>query len=544
MDNLNPEFLFPELSKQNHLFVRLMKALSMHLRPAPYPYGLLTLRLLGKLGGKNRRVLRDPIDISDPASIKEHMQHLGIECTWSRLDSSAEQSSDMEIDGDATPQSFSIQIPIEECVQILKRIALCPKCEATKAPQESEDGSSGPVTWKESNRLWDVDFQKTDLFPFCVDVIDETKRSQVEAAMTVLRAALTKMVTVEKFNVEEISIIGETDTIEDGGDRVVGSSFDMQSSSSTLSAYDKDLETVGLGLMFGCVVTSVQKEALAYTRGFLTNMFLIVMSHQNHFVRVDANGSSLLRQRNAELASNDASQQTSSDDLVEDGMGSLKPFGYFEQTGPLRHMTNPMILNNSLAEFLSQSCPRSNDVGLDLLKHLLSLPQQLRVKTADETKKEKGETFELDRGSIFFFENLLRVLIEKCVSVDWNRREGLYNGIYVMIETLGYAWAKKYESEILYVALFSLKSIPNEMSIAAVKAFQFLIRVCSGLYGTPTHGVTEETPFVFDTLSSPDSNETRNSKESSKVVKPVSCPCDDVLQTVITEMASTKQMVR
>ena len=55
---MNPEFLFPELSKQKDTFVSLMKALSIHLRPAPYPYGLLTLRLLGKLGGKNRRVLR------------------------------------------------------------------------------------------------------------------------------------------------------------------------------------------------------------------------------------------------------------------------------------------------------------------------------------------------------------------------------------------------------------------------------------------------------------------------------------------------------
>ena len=40
-----------------------MTALSNHLRPAPYPYGLLTLRLLGKLGGKNRCFLRDPLDV-------------------------------------------------------------------------------------------------------------------------------------------------------------------------------------------------------------------------------------------------------------------------------------------------------------------------------------------------------------------------------------------------------------------------------------------------------------------------------------------------
>jgi hypothetical protein len=51
VDNLNPLFLYPEMSKQSELFSTLMQSLSSHLRPAPYPYGLLTLRLLGKLSG-------------------------------------------------------------------------------------------------------------------------------------------------------------------------------------------------------------------------------------------------------------------------------------------------------------------------------------------------------------------------------------------------------------------------------------------------------------------------------------------------------------
>jgi hypothetical protein len=96
VDNLNPEFLFPELSKQNQLFVQLMKALSMHLRPAPYPYGLLTLRLLGKLGGKNRKVLREPIDICDPTSFKEYAQRLGVECSWAVAENSNATVANME----------------------------------------------------------------------------------------------------------------------------------------------------------------------------------------------------------------------------------------------------------------------------------------------------------------------------------------------------------------------------------------------------------------------------------------------------------------
>jgi hypothetical protein len=68
----------------------------MHLRPAPYPYGLLTLRLLGKLGGKNRKVLREPIDICDPTSFKEYAQRLGVECSWAVAENSNATVANME----------------------------------------------------------------------------------------------------------------------------------------------------------------------------------------------------------------------------------------------------------------------------------------------------------------------------------------------------------------------------------------------------------------------------------------------------------------
>ena len=47
-----------------------MMALTHHLRPAPYPYGLLTLRLLGKFGGKNRVFLRELIGF-EPGEVDE-----------------------------------------------------------------------------------------------------------------------------------------------------------------------------------------------------------------------------------------------------------------------------------------------------------------------------------------------------------------------------------------------------------------------------------------------------------------------------------------
>ena len=538
MDNLNPEFLFPELSKQSHLFVRLTKALSMHLRPAPYPYGLLTLRLLGKLGGKNRKVLRDPIDVCDPSSVKEYIQSIGIDCTWALSETSTDEMQIDKAESDSGKTSFTLQIHLERCVEILRRASQCQKHEkevkSSKSSDTEDDGSRSALLWKDSEKLWDSDFEKTDFFPFCINVIGETRENQVEAATTVLRSVLTRVVQLDKFDPKTIDINSEKSVNEEATDHVVERSFDMQASSSALRAYNKDLEMVGLGLMFGCAIKPVDKDALAYMKGLMTNMFMIVLSHKMHFVRVDANGSTLHHMDDME-----------DDGFVEEALGSLKPFGYFEQTGPLQHMTNPMTLNNSLAEFLSQSCPETINVGLDLLKHLLLLNEHLSADSSNTSKDgDRMESLDLNIGSVYFFENLLRVLVEKCVSCHWNRRDGLYFGICTLIESLGLTWGKKYESEIMYVAFFSLKSVPKEMSVGTLKAFQFFVRVCSGLYGRPNFDTTGTNSFVFDILSGTGASKSSEETDSSKASSLPSSPCNSVFQAVIMEMASTKQIVR
>lgn len=68
VDSLNPEFLEPVLRKQES---RLLLALWQHLKPHPYPFGARTAQLLGKLGGRNRRFLRDPFDLE----CKESPEH-------------------------------------------------------------------------------------------------------------------------------------------------------------------------------------------------------------------------------------------------------------------------------------------------------------------------------------------------------------------------------------------------------------------------------------------------------------------------------------
>lgn len=58
VDSLNPDFLEPSMA---NVMSEVILALWSHLRPPPYAWGGKSLQLLGKLGGRNRRFLKEPL---------------------------------------------------------------------------------------------------------------------------------------------------------------------------------------------------------------------------------------------------------------------------------------------------------------------------------------------------------------------------------------------------------------------------------------------------------------------------------------------------
>ncbi|RID59278.1 hypothetical protein BRARA_F02519 [Brassica rapa] len=60
VDSLNPDFLEPSMA---NVMSEVILALWSHLRPVPYPWGGKALQILGKLGGRNRRFLKEPLTL-------------------------------------------------------------------------------------------------------------------------------------------------------------------------------------------------------------------------------------------------------------------------------------------------------------------------------------------------------------------------------------------------------------------------------------------------------------------------------------------------
>lgn len=68
VDSLNPDFLEPSMA---NVMSEVILALWSHLRPATYPWGAKALQILGKLGGRNRRFLKEPLALE----CKENPEH-------------------------------------------------------------------------------------------------------------------------------------------------------------------------------------------------------------------------------------------------------------------------------------------------------------------------------------------------------------------------------------------------------------------------------------------------------------------------------------
>jgi hypothetical protein len=162
VDNLNPLFLYPELSKQIDLFSTLMQALSRHLRPAPYPYGLLTLRLLGKLGGKNRQFLRYPMELSSRSS---PFPYTSIECSWSG-----------GTNGEAESNKIRLPLPIESSVTTLRRILM--KVEEAKTRITPRNPSDTEAQTKTSEIVTSM---LEDQLVACFNIVLAAKKCQTDS---------------------------------------------------------------------------------------------------------------------------------------------------------------------------------------------------------------------------------------------------------------------------------------------------------------------------------------------------------------------------
>uniref|UniRef100_K3WPN5 Uncharacterized protein n=1 Tax=Globisporangium ultimum (strain ATCC 200006 / CBS 805.95 / DAOM BR144) TaxID=431595 RepID=K3WPN5_GLOUD len=115
VDNLNPDFLYPIMTSQDRLLTEIIEALNTHLISPPYPYGELAMRILGKIGGRNRQYIMDPLHL-------EYSEHYFTGLTFGFNWSTTAGSSSSNSEADAAARAFPVNMDvlIERATKVLR----------------------------------------------------------------------------------------------------------------------------------------------------------------------------------------------------------------------------------------------------------------------------------------------------------------------------------------------------------------------------------------------------------------------------------------
>lgn len=95
VDNLNPDFLYPIMTSQDRLLTEIIEALNTHLIPPPYAYGELAMRILGKIGGRNRQYIMDPLNLE---YAEHYVTGVTFAFTWAADPTASESSFPVDMD--------------------------------------------------------------------------------------------------------------------------------------------------------------------------------------------------------------------------------------------------------------------------------------------------------------------------------------------------------------------------------------------------------------------------------------------------------------
>ena len=441
-----------------------MATLSTHLQPAPYQYGLLTLRLLGKLGGKNRAFLQAPMVMPEKEeSIKGCPS---VECSWNSL-----------ADDTAETDTFSLEIPLKRAMDVLKKVS--------EIPQDKLFGRKKNLGLVHIQSLLSTEnYLGTEYLSLFKDsVLYETAAEQANAAFIVLRIA-TSMV----FNFEGNSKIGsgivfqeqeKSTKLAEVSENTMFSHF-----ISSVHTSDPVMKSMLRAIFYASIIEGLQSDASILLEGIMQHLVYAIASNSDCIHREDDFADVTSTNGTHHNVNEIKSERIS---LVQNGkLQPLGPFGRFVFAGALKTGVNYFIVNEVLAEILSLGRENLDKKAMTMIKKVINLLHRVEM-SGSPTKDGSDMDVDGHQDQILSIgekcvESLLYNLCQTCISCGWESRGGIFKGICLVLELSDQVWCRKFEVELIHVAMFCLKDYPNEASLAQKEGLVFFFQLLTLLY--------------------------------------------------------------
>lgn len=576
VDNLHPDYLFPIFAQQSSTLCDLMLALTRHLQPAPYPYGLLCLRLMGKLGGKNRLFLQEIMAQNRDASELIAAHQLSLQCEW-QWQSPPEISELSDEEPEVSTSSFLLPLPLDRSVEVLRLVATSPNIVIKKDDIYNVQSTPTPIIDRHCSEVLFQDSRCLDVNSLSVELMENAKKEQSKAAFAVIKGALASVFDVSDCGVFSIDCSGTCSNGEEKIDSLLDATDDANSgdASDNADANTNAFRRICDGLFAAAAHDCLHDEAMGLLKGVAAHVFLVVSSNEKDIIRIDSDGSTTDPFQSPD--------EYESSDHIDGKIKPLKPFGCFRLSGPLDGDINPFAFNESLVDaFSSGPTLAATEVmyfAIEMFRRIDSKIEERangddkdRKAVHDEEAKDDDNKDESVKDGVvsaegaekmgvdelrvtsttdsssavnleanscgqILFEHLLSEFCLACFSKEWVDRTGVMDGLILLMRKMGLGWCKYFEVALLHTAIFVVKDAPSHVAKACKDSMFFFARVTSFFYGSPASW--EDSPEIQDVLSPDD----KDSRMVSSTQTPVSITKAS-LTLVVAEIASTNALVR
>ena len=599
VDNLNPEFLYPVMCQQKNVLAELMTSLCNHLRPAPYPFGMLALRLLGKLGGRNRRFLAEPIDLplKDSGSC-DYSPSVVLKCEWtaspdlimqdkghcSRADEAkggkrgggsgkrGEKATSVTSDERSDVFGLPLDESIATAVEVLKRVAkaqelrtpppppvAAPDGVVAEADFESSEGSvkPPPPLPRTVHEACETLMEECDLSAYCIEFMNATKLHQSRAALQVLKSTLSMMVntsldvgkSIPVNTTKSASDVISAYALDGNGD----DADDDSDESETLFPEDdvpskkapfptrtpEDLRKDRTLEMIAEGLLYGTKNKDEKVRNECKALFEGLGSHILILLSSQSHFVARVSGSGSICDSILAAEAREAGSSSKAGRVPQIATGSFRLLGPLHFGADPFVINHAIVSMLCDGVSETRQAATTMIESLVSTATSLYPLAASASADDA-------KGCFLLFEHLLTSLLQACYDKPWNLKAGAYDGISALCCALPRNYVVSFETQIMTTALFILKDSPREVSSAAVEgSLGFLIQMLSLLYGNLETGDDE---LWTDALALPGSLEGKDAPsvgaEASRASKAVKSASPQTVLMLIHELTSSKHIVR
>ncbi|KAF0701086.1 Aste57867_8383 [Aphanomyces stellatus] len=518
VDNLNPDFLYPIMTSQERLLTEIIEALNTHLHPPPYPYGELTMRILGKIGGRNRQFITDSLQLKSAP-----MNFEGIV---------------LDFEYDSLPNlSIPIDMHVEHVCKLLTKYAKrheSPKSETTRPDAStghpSDDAAAAAAEEVESNIALEKDDKTLALECDTVERIKATILHQKKHAFSFVKHALAIALQLPSV-VPTYAKQFHTSYTPDEDEHQVADELKKQFSASCnypamskekIQSQQQILRTL-LHTLLECMTdVDLHAEAEALVRCVCVHFTLVILSYSkrkkpNPDALVSLGKTTILPGPRG-LSPGRMLGTAARIELYREAYHGLTYFHEVPQT------MDPFLLHEVLVDILSDPDDKVVAAGRSALTVVIETAVSVFGSDSQLTAQEGGA----------LFNTICEICTHACYDKSsWRQKLGGTRGLQVLIDHMHVDWCQENEMSMVRGLLFVLSDHPPEVTAGiseeAGEAFLSLLRKCH-------HVLAPAEPTKLDELMMDLIEETKTDQLNLGIDIPDSAMSTTVLSDYNTEL--------